>query len=131
MRQSQVGHLDEIGRLFDGLRRWEAPIHAAEVTGVDQLRAFGLEVYGSHDPLDAEPAPGATSRPARASDLLKFELSLPGVTEDEVQLARSGSVVLVTVGPHRRSVTLPPHLRDRVATGARISNGRLEVEFAR
>jgi arsenite/tail-anchored protein-transporting ATPase len=51
MRQAQAPHLEGIDRLFDGLDRWEAPIHAAELTGVEQLREFGLEVYGSNDPV--------------------------------------------------------------------------------
>ena len=104
------------------------------MTGIEPLREFGLEVYGSDDPLGARPpAAPAADDAVRLPDaeLLTFELPLPGVTEDEVQLARAGAVVLVTVGPHRRSFTLPPHLHGRVATAARISNGHLEVEFTR
>ena len=132
MRQSQTQHLDDIDRLFDGLQQWQAPIRATEVTGIEPLREFGLDIYGAHDPLGARAVPLGPSDVDRPSDaeLLTFELPLPGVTEDEVQLARSGAIVLVTVGPHRRSVTLPPHLHGRVATAARISNGRLEVDFA-
>jgi arsenite-transporting ATPase len=132
LRQSQARHLDEIDRLCDGLQQWHAPIRAAEVTGIEPLREFGLEVYGSDDPLGARRPAAAldADRPADA-ELHTFELRLPGVTEDDVRLARAGAVVLVTVGPHRRSFTLPPHLHGRVATAARISNGHLEVEFAR
>lgn len=130
MRQAQAAHLESIDQLFDGLHRWEAPIHAAELTGVEQLREFGMEVYGSNDPVEMPrmSVPAMEARHDLDSHLLK--LPLPGVTGDEVQLARSGAVVLVTVGPHRRSLTLPPHLHGRVATAARISNGHLEVEFA-
>jgi arsenite/tail-anchored protein-transporting ATPase len=130
MRQAQAPHLEDLDRLFDGLHRWEAPIHAAELTGVEQLREFGIEVYGSNDPVEMPrmSVPAMDARHDLDPHLLK--LPLPGVTGDEVQLARSGAVVLVTVGPHRRSLTLPPHLRGRVATAARILNGHLEVEFA-
>ena len=47
-----------------------------------------------------------------------------------MRLARSGAVMFITVGPYRRSLPLPPHLRGRVATDARVANGQLEVEFA-
>jgi arsenite/tail-anchored protein-transporting ATPase len=130
LRQSQTPHLDEIDQLCDGLQQWQAPIRAAEVTGIEQLRGFGLEVYGADDPLGARP-PAADAQRTPDAELLRFDLPLPGVTEDDVQLARAGAVVLVTIGPHRRSFTLPPHLHGRVATAARISNGHLEVEFAR
>jgi arsenite-transporting ATPase len=129
MRQAQAPHLDAIDLQFGGLHRWEAPLRAAELNGVEQLRAFGAEVYGAEDPVGTRAAmPAADVCDGVDSHLLK--LPLPGVTSDDVQLARSGGVVLVTVGPHRRSVTLPPHLRGRVATAARISDGHLEVEFA-
>jgi arsenite/tail-anchored protein-transporting ATPase len=102
------------------------------VTGLDRLRDFGLEMYADLDPLAAPSiAPGRVEEPASDPESLILALPLPGVAQEDVRLARSGEVVLVTVGPHRRSLTLPPHLRHRVATGARITDGQLEVEFAR
>jgi arsenite-transporting ATPase len=132
VRGAQAPHLAEIERRFDGLHRWHAPIRAAEVTGLDRLRDFGLEMYADLDPLAAPSiAPGRVEEPASDPESLILALPLPGVAQEDVRLARSGEVVLVTVGPHRRSLTLPPHLRHRVATGARITDGQLEVEFAR
>jgi arsenite-transporting ATPase len=131
VRGAQQPHLAEIEHRFDGLHRWHAPIRAAEVTGVDRLREFGRDVYGDLDPLAAPgTAPIRVEEPSSNPESLILALPLPGVTQEDVQLARSGEVVLITVGPHRRSLTLPPHLRHRVATGARITDGQLEVEFA-
>jgi arsenite-transporting ATPase len=129
LRAAQAPHLDEIDRLFPDLGRAAAPIHPGEVTGLDDLRAFGSDLYGDHDPLvwPAAPTSPASQCPAPPNVLT---LPLPGVTSDEVELARSGTVMLVTVGPFRRSLPLPRHLQDRRATGARVADGRLEVEFA-
>ena len=130
LRAAQAPHLDEIDRVFPDLGRATAPIHPGEITGLEDLRGFGSDLYGDHDPLvwPAAPTSPAAERPAAAPNVLT--LPLPGVTSDEVELARSGTVMLVTVGPFRRSLPLPRHLRDRRATGARVADGQLEVEFA-
>jgi arsenite/tail-anchored protein-transporting ATPase len=130
LRAAQAPHLDEIDRVFPDLGRATAPIRPGEITGLEDLRGFGIDLYGDHDPLvwPAAPTSPAAERPAAAPNVLT--LPLPGVTSDEVELARSGTVMLVTVGPFRRSLPLPRHLRDRRATGARVADGRLEVEFA-
>jgi arsenite/tail-anchored protein-transporting ATPase len=132
LRDAQRPHLDEIGWTFPGLGQALAPIRPGEVTGIEELRAFGAEIYGAHDPLKwpARPpiSPTAEAPPAPAHVLT---MPLPGVIGDEVQLARSGTVMLITVGPFRRSLPLPTHLQGRRATGARVANGQLEVEFAR
>ena len=129
MREAQGPHLAEIERLFADLGRAAAPIRPGEVTGLDELRLFGAEVYGPHDPLawPAAPRPAPAETPPQAHVLT---MPLPGVRGDQVQLARSGPVVIVTVGPFRRSLPLPAHLHGRRATGARVADGWLEVEFA-
>jgi arsenite-transporting ATPase len=131
LRDAQRPQLDQIGRVFPGLGRALAPILPGEVTGVDGLREFGCELYGDHDPLawPATTAAGCRSpTPAPSPDVLT--VPLPGVAGDEVQLARSGTVMLITVGPFRRSLPLPAHLRGRSATAARVADGHLHVEFA-
>ena len=128
LRAAQAPHLDVI----DAVPRPgadAAPIRPGEITGLEDLRGFGRDLYGDHDPLvwPAAPTAPASERPVPPNVLT---LPLPGVTSDEVELARSGTVMLVTVGPFRRSLPLPRHLQDRRATGARVADGQLEVEFA-
>jgi arsenite-transporting ATPase len=134
LREAQRPHLDEIGRCFHELGRAPAPIRPGEVTGIDGLRSFARELYRDHDPLTWPARSGGaatgSAAPATVADVLT--VPLPGVTNgDDVQLARSGTVMLVTVGPFRRSLPLPTHLHGRRATGARLADGHLHVEFAR
>jgi arsenite/tail-anchored protein-transporting ATPase len=130
MRDAQRPQLDEIRRTFPGLGLALAPIRPGEVTGIDELRTFGADIYGTHDPLEwpAGPRPPKAEAPRVKAHVLT--LPLPGVTGDEVELARSGTSMLVTIGPFRRSLPLPTHLQGRRATSARVANGQLEVEFA-
>jgi arsenite-transporting ATPase len=131
LHDAQQPHLTTIDRLFDDLGRARAPIRPGEVTGVGELSSFGAELYGVHDPLGwPAPAPVPDSRADGALAGHVLTLPLPGAEGGEVRLARSGAVMFVTVGPYRRSLPLPPHLRGRMATDARVANGQLEVEFA-
>jgi arsenite/tail-anchored protein-transporting ATPase len=132
LHSAQQPHLTRIDRIFDVLGRARAPIRPGEVTGIAELRSFGAEIYGAHDPL-GWPAPAPVSDTRVGGELAGhiLTLALPGADGGEVRLTRSGAVMFITVGPYRRSLPLPPHLRGRVATDARVANGRLEVEFAR
>jgi arsenite-transporting ATPase len=132
LHRAQSPHLAHIDRLFGDLGRARAPIRAGEVTGVEELRSFGTAVYGLHHPL-AWPPPMSRPEPSGDAALVAghiLTLPLPGASGEEVQLARSGAVIFITIGPYRRSLPLPPQLRGRVATDARVLNGQLEVEFA-
>jgi arsenite-transporting ATPase len=131
LRRAQEPHLANIARVFADLGRARAPIRPGEVTGIAELRAFGAELYGMHDPLDWPPAPSPTPCEPAGPDSYVLTMPLPGVTGDQVELARSGPVMHVTIGPYRRSLPLPDHLRGRAATDARVLNGQLEVEFSR
>jgi arsenite/tail-anchored protein-transporting ATPase len=58
-----------------------------------------------------------------------LDLEVPGIGDGEVDLARIGEELAVTVDRRRRSVTLPPVLRRCEVVGADLSDDRLAVVF--
>ena len=58
-----------------------------------------------------------------------LRLELPFVTKGEVDLARHGDELVVTVGSYRRLLSLPPGLARHRVTGARVDDGSLQVRF--
>ena len=70
--------------------------------------------------------PFRVSRVASGSVL---HLSLPLVTRAEVDLARNGDELVVTVGSYRRVLTLPAALSRHRVAGARVEQGELQVRF--
>ena len=58
-----------------------------------------------------------------------LRLALPFVLKAEVDLARHGDELVVTVGSYRRLLTLPPGLARHRVTGARVEDGSLQVRF--
>jgi arsenite-transporting ATPase len=57
-------------------------------------------------------------------------LALPFVTRAEVDLARNGDELVMTVGSYRRLMTLPPGLARLRVAGASVVEGELRVRFA-
>jgi arsenite-transporting ATPase len=96
--------------------------------GVDALRALAGEVYDGTDPL-AVPAGRGPFTVSRTSAGPTLGLSLPHVTSADVDLARHGDELVVTVGSYRRLLTLPPGLARHRVAGARVQDGVLQVRF--
>ena len=58
-----------------------------------------------------------------------LRLELPFVGKGEVDLARHGDELVVTVGSYRRLLSLPPGLARHTVKGARVEGGALQVRF--
>ena len=121
--------LREVAQSFAGLPVWTSQYQAAEPVGVDALAALARELYDGADPL-AVPAGEGPFRVSRTEGGAVVHLALPFVTRAEVDLARNGDELVMTVGSYRRLMTLPPGLARLRVAGAAVSDGELRVRFA-
>ena len=131
-RRGWVRAQDEVlGRVresFHGVPVWESGYLATEPVGPAALLALARAAYDGADPV-ASPAgadPLTVTRDGRGSLLT---LALPHVTSDEVDLARNGDELVMTVGAYRRLLTLPSGLARHRIVGARVDQGELQVRF--
>ena len=62
-------------------------------------------------------------------DVLNLAVHLPFTERGEVQLGRTDDELVLTVGPHRRTIVLPDSLVRRSVGGARFVEDNLVVEF--
>lgn len=125
---AQAFQLDEVEQSFAPLPVWRSPYRAGEPVGLEELAAFGAEAYGDDDPL-ALPPPRDLLSVTRTDTGFDLFLDLPLATRDDLDLARHGDDLVVTVGSRRRVLALPSALRRCVVAGARLRDGRLEVSF--
>ena len=87
------------------------------------------ELYGDDDPL-ASPTGDGPFRIARTDRGAVLRLALPFVSRADVDLARNGDELVVTVGSYRRLLTLPAGLARLPGRRARAwSDGELQVRF--
>ena len=105
-----------------------APYRSGEPVGVASLTELARDVYGADDPLRA-PRGDGPFRITRTRPRRLLRLSLPFVSRADVDLARNGDELVVTVGSYRRLLTLPAGLARFRIVAARVDAGELQVRF--
>ena len=114
---------------FAGLPVWRAEYRTGEPVGVDVLTQVARELYGDDDPLGSASVRSPYEVVA-VSGGVQVRLRLPNVSRDQVDLARSGDDLVVTVGQYRRLLTLPSGLARLRVSGARVDDdGVLQVRL--
>jgi arsenite-transporting ATPase len=120
--------LADVEQSFAGLAQWRSVYRAAEPVGLEALRDFAEQVYGDGDPLSAPEGEGPL-RVTRTETGALLRLELPLAEKAEVDLARHGDEIIVTVGSYRRLLSLPPGLARHRVAGAAMRDGALQVRF--
>ncbi len=131
---SQRRTLAEARESFDGTHLVLAETTPEEPTGTDALaRLAATWRTGAGDPVRPDDLVGPTDRRAleveRTDGGYALCLELPLATAEDVGLQRRGGDLVLTVGGHRRVLTLPAALQRCNVTGARVADGRLRVAF--
>ncbi len=126
---AQQSVLDEVRQSFVDLPVWRSAYRAGEPIGVDALTEFAEAAYAGADPL-ALPAGGEGPLTiTRTSTGAVLRIALPFATRHDVDLARHGDELVVTVGSYRRLLSLPAALRRHTVAAARVEDGALQVRF--
>ncbi|MTD17368.1 TRC40/GET3/ArsA family transport-energizing ATPase [Nakamurella sp. YIM 132087] len=127
-QRSQAAGLEQVTESFADLPQHRVPWAAAEPVGVPALTALAAQVFAGEDPA----APRATAPGPRTTEApggWELRWSLPLAERGQVHLGRSGDDLVVTVGPHRRRLTLPSLLQRCRTDGARFEGDDLVVRF--
>ncbi|GIH96485.1 ArsA family ATPase [Planobispora siamensis] len=122
---AQAGHLAEVEQSFAPLPVHRVPYLEAEPVGLDALAGVAEAMYGGTDAF----APPGVEPPLRITPEGELILALPLAEKGEVDLARKGDELIVTIGPYRRVLALPAALARRSVREAALSDGRLRVRF--
>jgi arsenite/tail-anchored protein-transporting ATPase len=126
---SQRDRLAEVEATFAGVPIWRTAYAGAEPTGLAALVALADTTYAYVEPLQLT----ATAEPLTveqvSTDEYVMSVALPYADQREIDLARSGDELVLTVTGHRRLITLPSALRRCVVDGAALRDGRLRVRF--
>lgn len=126
--KSQQQILREVEESFSGLPIWRSSYQAREPVGVQALGDFATAVYGNDDPLAVPFGEGLmTVRRTKTGGSLRIDL--PFVSRSDIELARHGNELVVTVGSYRRMLALPTALAKQRVAGARVDDGSLQIRF--
>lgn len=113
------------------------PVHTAayrpgEPIGTEALAALATELYDAEDPLavpDPVEAMSVRRKPNAEGERYELVLPLPHARREDLDLARSGEELIVTVAGQRRLLALPGVLRRCTVERAELVDGRLVVAF--
>jgi arsenite/tail-anchored protein-transporting ATPase len=126
--EAQQAQLQAVEESFSPLPLLRVGYQPGEPVGVQALSALGQEVYGELDPLGMPAVPDPISV-QRTVDGFALTVLLPFADKDEIGLTRRGDELAITFGSWRRLLALPSALRRCRVTGARMTDGRLDVTF--
>ena len=126
--RAQSAVLTEIESSFTGLPIWRSPYQASEPVGAESLVGFAEAAYGEDDPL-APPSAESPVSVVRTRSGAEVRIALPFVAKSDIDLARHGDEIVVTVGSYRRLIALPTALTRQAIAGARVVDGALRVSF--
>jgi arsenite-transporting ATPase len=120
--------LDDVDASFAGVPVWRSSYRSSEPVGVRALRELASDLYGAADAVAPcrGPLPLTIDRTRVGATL---RIALPFVAQSEIDLARHGDELVVTVGSYRRLVALPAAMRNQSVAGARLDDGALKVRF--
>ena len=129
-RAAQRAQFDLIEQSFADLPLRRVPYLPAEPLGLDALGRVAAELYGTTDPL-AGAGPDGGLRVAADGDQFVLTVELPLADGAEVDAARSGDDLVLTVSGRRRLVALPSVLRRCTVASGRFVAGELVLRFDR
>lgn len=126
--EAQGRVLADVEQSFAGLAQWRSVYRSTEPVGLEALREFAEDVYADGDPLAPVEGDGPL-KVTRTDTGALLRLELPLADKGEVDLARHGDEIIVTVGSYRRLLSLPPGLARHRVAGATVRDGALQVRF--
>ncbi len=106
----------------------ESPYAPGEPVGHDALLAFAVSLYGEDDPTALADGEDLLSV-RRTVDGFELSLALPLARLEDLDLARSGDELVITLAGHRRLLALPSVLQRCHVVSARLAEGRLLIGF--
>jgi len=125
---AQESVLAEVRQSFVDLPIWTSSYQPGEPMGADALAEFAEAAYDGTDPL-AVPVGEGPMTISRTESGAVLRIALPFAVKEDVDLARHGDELVVTVGSYRRLLALPAALARHTVTGARVEAGSLQVRF--
>jgi arsenite/tail-anchored protein-transporting ATPase len=126
--QAQQRQLAAIRESFAGLPVRELPYRASEPVGAASLRELAGALYGDDDPAALGPRRELLRVDPDGDDFV-LVMALPLASRGTVDVARAGDDLVVTVGGHRRVLTLPSVLRRCAVASGDFDGDRLRVRF--
>ena len=124
----QKRYMQTIEESFSPLTMLKATQFQTELVGMDSLERLADMLFGATDPTKVYSTEKAL-RIYTDKGVDTLSIKLPFSEKAEVELYKSGDVLIVQVGWYKRSISLPYTLTKKEATRAEFKDGDLLIRF--
>ncbi|CAG0947146.1 Arsenical pump-driving ATPase [Anaerolineae bacterium] len=124
--QERYGHLVE--EAFAPVPIFKVPLMDQEVVGIEMLRKMAIAIYGDQDPSQVFYAEQPQTI-EKQNDKYLLKLRLPFISKDDVNIARTGDELAISIGNFRRNVILPRSLAALDVEKAKFEDDHLVLTF--
>ena len=127
-RETQQRAIEEVDAAFAPVPILHAPFFPHEVRGAEMLDRLAEELFDGRPPADV--LHGAfTQGLVVGRESASLRLALPFADKGDLQLKKIGDELVVRVGPHKRTMMLPPALAGYRPSGATFEDDALVIRF--
>lgn len=127
-KQAQSNYYKMVEEAFSPIPILSAPLMQREVVGLEMLREVGKAVFGDQDP-SALYFSGKAQTVHRDNGRYVLSLRLPFSEKGDISLLQVGEELVVHVGRHKRTLTLPRALLGLDQAGAEMEGDILNIYF--
>lgn len=124
--QERYGHL--VDDAFAPVPIFKVPLMDQEVVGIEMLRKMASAIYGDQDPSKVFYAEQPQTI-EKQDDKYLLKLRLPFISKDDVDIARTGDELAISIGNFRRNVILPRSLAALDVEKATFEDDHLVLTF--
>ncbi len=125
----QTSSINDILESFNEIPAFKLELMDTELRGYDALKKVGGFLYQNTDPI-------RVLFKDKIFDVVKeaqgytFLISMPFVDKKELKLLQKGDEITISIKNEKRSFILPVKLQSKEITGAKYSDGKLNIHFA-
>ena len=129
-KQIQQKYIEELQDNFSMLSTYYIPWYDEEVHGVGAVEKICNECLTASDIFEIKVI---TERETYLENEKGYLLSVgvPGASKEQVDLFQSGTDVVIKIGNFKRNISLPNVLRTYEIAGAKMDDGRLNIQFVK
>lgn len=127
-KQIQKKYMQELEENFSMLPICRIPWYDEEVQGVGAVERISSECLTEADLFCPKVITERENYEKNTNGYL-LSVSIPGADKEEVDLYQSGTDAVIKLGNFKRNIPLPNVLRTYEITGAKMQDGRLEIQF--
>lgn len=130
IKAQQKKYLVTIDEAFSPIPIKYAPLFGQEVVGLNMLRKLAGAIFEKEDPYSIFYEGKAQYMEEDDGDFT-FNIILPFISKEALNISRKGDEMIIEAGPHRRNIILPQALTGLEVESANLEEGKLRIVFHR